>query len=155
MLREVLMVVHCVEGGWVVDAERWMSVLTMEAFLVAIHPAAMSTSSWRPVEETYIVFQLNLPSYLMLRRCGSLVKSTVSTNGFKSGKKSSKDGASSDMVENRRPVSVIWVLSSSPYYSLDGCSCWLQLPTVLSLKTLTSRNSSDIRQAAIGTWATS
>jgi hypothetical protein len=51
----------------------------------------------------------------MLRRYGNVVKSTVPISGLRSGKNSSKDGASSDMVENRSPVLVIYDLSSTPY----------------------------------------
>jgi hypothetical protein len=63
---------------------------------------------------SYIVFQLNLPSYFILRRYGNFVKSTVSISGFRSGKNSSNGGALVDIVENNRPVFVIWDLTSRP-----------------------------------------
>lgn len=62
----------------------------------------------------YIVFQLKCPSYLILRRYGSLVKSTLPSNDSNSGKNSWKLGASSDTVEKTNPVGVTWERSFLP-----------------------------------------
>lgn len=62
-----------------------------------------------------MVFQLKLPSYLMLRRYGSFVKSTRFSRLSRSGKKSSNAGALSEMVVNSRPVTVKWLRSSFPW----------------------------------------
>ena len=48
----------------------------------------------------------------MLRRWGSLVKSTVLVKTSKPTKYSSNDGASRDKVENSKPLGVRWYLIS-------------------------------------------
>ena len=42
MLREVFVIMHSVVGGWIVNGEGRVRVLTMEAFLVAIDPEVLS-----------------------------------------------------------------------------------------------------------------
>lgn len=80
MLREVAVVGHRVEGWRVIYGELRMRPLAVQTFLVAIDPRAVSfiqvgTSS--PRDMSNMVFQLNLPSYEMLRRWGNFVKSTL------------------------------------------------------------------------------
>ena len=48
VLAEVLMVVYRVEGGWVIQAERWMGVLAVETLLVAIDHCF-------PIEATFVL----------------------------------------------------------------------------------------------------
>lgn len=67
-----------------------------------------------------MVFQLNRPSYWMLRRCGSLVKSTLLVNSSKFPKYSSKVGASSDKVANSNPLAVKWLLISRSCFTISG-----------------------------------
>lgn len=60
----------------------------------------------------YIVFQLKAPSYWMLFRCGSLVKSTLLVNSSRPTKYSENGGMSRDKVAKRRPVGVMCCLIS-------------------------------------------
>ena len=53
-----------------------------------------------------MVFQLNFPSYAMLRRCGRVVKSNLLRSVSKPGKKVSNDSASADNAVNSSPVEV-------------------------------------------------
>ena len=83
MLGEIGVVCDGVEGWRVEFGERWVGVLAVETFLVAIDPKSVSRPILRDVKQNSrrdwadIVFQLKQPSYEMLRRCGSFVKSTV------------------------------------------------------------------------------
>ena len=38
MLGEIVMIVDCVEGWGIIDRKRWVSVLAVQAFLIAINP---------------------------------------------------------------------------------------------------------------------
>lgn len=60
----------------------------------------------RERQEGYIVFQLKFPSYEILLRCGSFVKSTLSVNSSRPAKYSSKLGASRDNVAKTSPLGV-------------------------------------------------
>lgn len=53
-----------------------------------------------------MVFQLKRPSYEMLRRWGSLVKSTVFVSSSRPTKYSSKLGVSRDKVAKSKPLGV-------------------------------------------------
>jgi hypothetical protein len=59
-----------------------------------------------------MVFQLKRPEYEMLRRWGSLVKSTVLVSASKPAKYSSKGRVSRDSVEKSKPLGVRWYLIS-------------------------------------------
>jgi len=64
---------------------------------------------------SHMVFQLNWPSYEILRRWGSFVKSTLLMSASRPTKNSSNDGASRDSVANTRPVEVKLLLISRPW----------------------------------------
>lgn len=94
-----------------------MGVLAVQALLISIDPVSVSRGihqRYRFMEMTHIVFQLKRPSYLMLRRYGSRVKSTLPSNSSSSGKNSWKLGASSAIVEKSRPVGVTCFFTSWP-----------------------------------------
>jgi hypothetical protein len=116
MLRVIAVVVYGIERWGIEDRERAMSILTVQAFLVAIDPyrcvsltqgaASRSLKSRGYRAAAYMVFQLKFPSYAMLRRCGKLAKSNLLSSVSSPGKKFSNDTTSTDKAANNSPVGV-------------------------------------------------
>lgn len=87
-----------------------MRVLTVQTFLESIDPGGVSCHLVCVRRDcTYMVFQLKRPSYAMLRRWGSLVKSTVLVRASRPTKNSSNAGVSFDNATKRRPLGVRWL----------------------------------------------
>ena len=76
--------------------------------LEAVDPGSVNffSTSGELGELPYMVFQLKRPSYEILRRWGSLVKSTSLVIFSRPTKNSSKLGVSADNVANRSPLGV-------------------------------------------------
>ena len=116
MLRVVAVIVYGIERWGIEDRERAMSILTVQAFLVAIDPyrcvSLMQSAVSRSLENrdyrsnAYMVFQLKFPSYAMLRRWGKLAKSNLLSSVSSPGKKFSNDATSTDKAANNSPVGV-------------------------------------------------
>lgn len=95
--------------------------MAVKAFLEAINPYSVNCKvQMKLCDTTHIVFQLNFPSYDMLRRYGNFVKSTWFVKSSNPTKNSSKLGASRDNVAKRRPLGVKWLLITL-LYSIISC----------------------------------
>ncbi len=115
MLAELWAIGYRVECWWVEFGEGGMGILAVKTFLESIDPAEairIEPTIQNKEIKKHIVFQLNRPSYEMLRRCGSFVKSTLLVSCSRPTKYSSKLGVSRESVAKTNPLRVKWVLIS-------------------------------------------
>lgn len=142
------MVDDIVESWRIENGESWVGIRAVQALLISIDPGYVSFIA--PLlhrrKANHMVFQLNWPSYSMLRLYGLLVKSTASSVSSRSGKKSSNDGAWSEMVVKSSPVRVMWLRNSfccnniSPLLVFPLCSPYIIVAIDLDVSLAISGN---------------